>query len=291
MKDFLHHFLIPRESNNYRAKILHHKSIFCLILLLFISQFLISTTKSNFSNVLGITTDISSQELLLLTNQKRQENGLQPLTLNEQLSQAAALKGNDMFGKNYWSHNSPDGITPWFFIKRAGYNYVYAGENLARGFTSSTTVVEAWMASPSHKENVLSKNYKEIGFAVLKGKLLGEETTLVVEMFGNSSQSIAVNPENNMISTASSGYNLNIAGSKSQLANTFVNFKPLIDSKDFSLNISMLLLLVFIFILILDMIIAERRKIVRLVGHNIDHIFFLISILLVLVIFAKGIIL
>lgn len=137
---------------------------------------------------MGTSVDITSQELLLFTNQDRQKEGLSALTINNQLSQAAALKATDMFGKNYWAHNAPEGTTPWFFIKEAGYVYVYAGENLARGFNSSEDVVKAWMASPSHRENMLSKNYQDVGFAVVPGKLNGEDTVLVVEMFGGKGE-------------------------------------------------------------------------------------------------------
>jgi len=107
---------------------------------------------------LGFATDISIQALLKDTNDKRIENGLQPLTLNDQLNQAAAGKAADMFGNNYWAHISPSGKTPWDFILGANYQYVYAGENLAKDFQDSQGVVDAWMNSPSHKENLLNSN-------------------------------------------------------------------------------------------------------------------------------------
>lgn len=104
-----------------------------------------SYVRTNYPSVLGTYSNISQEALLSMTNQKRQEVGLSPLNLNGSLSQAAAGKASDMFTKDYWAHVSPDGTSPWVFIKASGYNYIYAGENLARGFTTPTDVVNAWM--------------------------------------------------------------------------------------------------------------------------------------------------
>lgn len=298
MKDFLHHLFIPHESNNHRSKLLHHKSLILIILFLLCGQLFLTAIKTNLPSILGISVDVSAQELLLLVNQKRQEQGLLPLTLNEQLSNAAFAKAKDMYGKNYWSHNSPDGTTPWYFIKNQGYNYTYAGENLARGFTTSKETIDAWMASPTHKENILSENYQDVGFAIMQGKLLGEETVLVVEMFGNTGRPIArqssekVNkslPETNPI-------NLKPAVLSSEktfpVQNVFSNLKinTIVDSFSLSKDIGIFLLSLFILVFSLDLIIIERKKIARLVGHNIDHIFFLTAILIFVILLSKGII-
>lgn len=194
MKYFLRHFFLPHHTNNHRAKILHHTSILSLIVVLLFGNFSLSQVERQFSDVLGITANISSDELLLHTNLKRQENGLPPLVLNGQLSQAAAGKAQDMITKNYWAHIAPDGLTPWAFINGAGYRYIHAGENLARGFTTSGDVVNAWMESPGHRDNILSKNYTEVGFAILSGTLTGEETVLVVEMLGSRTGTVASAP-------------------------------------------------------------------------------------------------
>ena len=90
-----------------------------------------------------------------------------------------------MLEKQYWDHFGPNGETPWQFIRASSYAYVYAGENLAKGFRTSEGVVEAWMASPTHRANIMSGNYKDIGVAVVEGELLGKQTILVVQMFGN----------------------------------------------------------------------------------------------------------
>jgi uncharacterized protein YkwD len=133
--------------------------------------------------VLGIAS-FSASEIISLTNAQRVQNGLGPLNYNGQLAAAAAAKAQDMFTVNYWAHNSPLGKTPWSFITGAGYKYVYAGENLARDFNDAGSVVGAWMNSPSHRENILDSNFKEIGVAVADGKLTGIDGILVVQMFG-----------------------------------------------------------------------------------------------------------
>ena len=186
MINFLHRLFLPREDNNYRSELLHHKTILWLILLFISAGLFTSFIKTNFPSVLGVSSNISNQELLILTNQQRQNNNLGPLTDNSELDQAAANKAADMFSKDYWAHNAPDGTTPWVFIKSTGYNYIYAGENLARGFNSASEVINAWMNSPEHRQNVLSPNYQNVGFAAATGKLSGEDTVLVVEMLGST---------------------------------------------------------------------------------------------------------
>src|SRR3990167_5113991 len=131
MRSFFHHLFFPHENNNFRAKLLHHKIIVFIIFVFVFSGFFLSTIRTNYPTILGVYADISIEKLLLLTNIEREKNGLSSLEINEKLSEAASHKANDMFEKDYWAHNSPDGKTPWFFIRGTGYNYVYAGENLA----------------------------------------------------------------------------------------------------------------------------------------------------------------
>lgn len=143
--------------------------------------------------ILGVAT-FSAQQIIDLTNAQRVQNGLGPLTYNGQLAAAAAAKAQDMFTVNYWAHNSPLGKTPWSFITGAGYRYVYAGENLARDFNDAGSVVNAWMNSPSHRENILDTNFKEIGVAVADGNLTGVDGILVVQMFGTPVAGVPTTP-------------------------------------------------------------------------------------------------
>jgi hypothetical protein len=88
-----------------------------------------------------------------------------------------------MFAKNYWSHDSPGGKTPWDFISASGYVYATAGENLAKDFDTSYGVVNGWMGSTGHRTNILNSSFKDTGIAVVNGVLQGSETTLVVALY------------------------------------------------------------------------------------------------------------
>jgi len=289
MRDFLAHLFIPKESNNHRAKILHHANLLLTIVFLFLTSFFIQTVKVKFPSVLGIQADISSDQLLFLTNKDRQDVGLGSLFLNDKLSQAASAKADDMFEYNYWAHNSPSGKTPWSFITSADYKYVYAGENLARGFTTAESVINAWMASPDHRANMLSANYRDVGFAVKLGKLNGEDTVLVVEEFGNLYMPIA-NSRTQDIAAAKDTSIPAIPMVQKNVQIQAVSKNPLISTSILSSNIYFMFVFIFIFALILDMIIVEKNKIMRFVGHNIDHILYLILILVLVGVWTKGII-
>ncbi len=131
-----------------------------------------------------VATNISVGDISTLSNQQRTSAGLAPLSYSAQLTSAAYSKANHMIALNYWSHNGPDGSTPWTFINASGYLYTSAGENLAKDYSSSSGVVNGWMASPGHRTNLMNASYKDVGYAVVNGNLLGSPTTLVVAMYG-----------------------------------------------------------------------------------------------------------
>ncbi|MEK7516851.1 MAG: CAP domain-containing protein [Patescibacteria group bacterium] len=119
------------------------------------------------------------------TNARRRENGLSPLAENAKLNAAAAAKVQDMFEKQYFEHVSPTGKDAGDLATEAGYQYILVGENLALGnFENDRALVDAWMASPGHRENILNNRYQEIGVAVAKGMFEGKSTWLAVQEFG-----------------------------------------------------------------------------------------------------------
>lgn len=314
MRDFLHHLLFPRESNNHRPKILHHDSLLITICLFLFSASLILSVQRAYPQVLGISSDISTGDLLTFTNQKRQENGLKPLSMNDQLTQAAQAKASHMFANNYWAHIAPDGTTPWYFIKSSGYEYLYAGENLARGFTTASSVVDAWMNSPTHRENLLSANYDDVGFAVQTGTLTGSDTILVVQELGRrygETQAVAQQPATQTVSptpvvvavvtvaptpttvpTATPTPVKPTPTPTTQLSEVAsVQNNPLVDSRSVTRTIAISLLSIFLVVLVIDAIIIERKQIARVVAHNVDHILFLTIIILIAIIIGRGLIL
>jgi len=139
--------------------------------------------------------EVVSSTLIELANQDRKSIGLLPLKENSILNQAALAKAEDMIKNDYFNHTSPSGITPWYWFKQNGYAYKAAGENLAIGFLDSAEVEKAWTESPSHRQNLLNSNFKEIGIAVVIGDFQGKETTIVVQLFGSPiAKPVAVNP-------------------------------------------------------------------------------------------------
>lgn len=122
--------------------------------------------------------------LIDLTNEEREGEDLRPLVRNSILDEAARLKAEDMAEYEYFSHDSPSGVTPWYWFERAGYHYAYAGENLAVHFSDSDEVVDAWMRSPGHRANIMHALYTEIGIGTAKGTYKGAPTIFVVQLFG-----------------------------------------------------------------------------------------------------------
>lgn len=127
---------------------------------------------------------VVSSVLVDLTNADRNNEGIHGLSVNPVLVEAAQAKANHMASNGYFSHNSPDGKTPWYWFGQAGYEFAYAGENLAVFFGDSEDVARAWMNSPSHRANILNSNFTEIGIATAEGYYQGSKTVFVVQMFG-----------------------------------------------------------------------------------------------------------
>ncbi len=283
------HLFIPGENNNFRAKALHPDFLTYYLLIAFFLTFAFKYTP--LSNVLGYATDITVEKLYQLTNQERRKNGLPELSYNEKLSQAAAKKAEDMFAKNYWAHYAPDGVTPWDFILKAGYQYEYAGENLAKNFLFSDGVVNAWMNSPTHKANILRKDYTEVGFAVVNGILNGEPTTLVVQMFGKPmSTALSQKLPSPVISPPPSSNEV-----KSPIGKGAILAKQSTSSKlnltSFSFNINFIFFTFLLLALGLDFYFAYRLRLFRISGKNLAHFIFISFIFLGLIIASRGAIL
>lgn len=322
MTNLLRHLFLPHHSNNHRARVLHIDALFLYAVALVFFQFAVSYIHEKYPNVLGYATDIHVEQLLADTNAKRQEAGLAPLQLNAELSQAAAAKASDMFAKGYWAHQSPDGKSPWDFIVGAGYHYTVAGENLAKNFNDSIGVVNAWMNSPSHRENILKPSYHDIGFAVVNGVLAGEETTLVVQMFGTQPGAIAGIP-NQIVkqveaktpaetSPAPAAYptvaptaapkpvvipNLaSTAPEQPQMPVLVAGFsdvfnKPIFDLSRVSRGIVYVFIGFMLGVFALDAWLVARHRIVRVTGHNLAHVVFLGTLLLSLTALVRGVVL
>ena len=277
---------------------LHIDALAAYVLLFSLFNFGLRSLHRSMPDILGYATDIHVEQLLVSTNARRQTQGLSLLTLNAKLSAAAAKKATDMFEKNYWAHNSPTGTTPWDFILGSGYRYTVAGENLAKNFTNSGGVVDAWMASPTHRDNILKPGYREIGFAVVNGVLNGEETTLVVQFFGASGEPLALAPiptkapqlvqKALAVEQAATAPAAPIAQTNPSTAFTGVTLRPAINIPTLTRDIVFVFAGVLMGVLILDAWVVSRRRIVRVAGHNIAHFLFLSAVVIAVSSVTRG---
>ncbi|MER7736225.1 CAP domain-containing protein [Streptomyces erythrochromogenes] len=104
--------------------------------------------------------------VLALVNQERAAAGCQAVTLNAKLTKAAQDHSADMAANSNMSHTGSDGSDPGARITRAGYAWSTYGENVAYGYSTPEKVMEGWMNSPGHRENILNCSFKEIGIGL-----------------------------------------------------------------------------------------------------------------------------
>lgn len=131
-----------------------------------------------------VLSDSDNLQILKYTNSERANSSILPLTSNSVLDDIASLRADDLFNYQYFEHESPDGKTASALAKQIGYDYLLIGENLALGtFGSDKGIVDAWMASPGHKANILNSKYQQLGVAVKDGMYKGEKMTMAVQIF------------------------------------------------------------------------------------------------------------
>ena len=273
-----HRWVLPHPDTHEKAHLLSFKAFAVYFLLFFLIEFVIRMTPLGQATVLGISS-ISVSDLIAETNQERVKAGLPPLEEDPRLNAAAAAKAQNMFEENYWAHYSPSGKDPWGFIQAAGYKFSYAGENLARNFETSPEVVDAWMASPTHKANIINTHYTQIGMAVAEGTINGEKTILVVQEFGRPSQDMlaALSDKNNSapvpspsLVVAADGVDHSaqvlVAGSESGPVD--FSLGPITISRTIGLTIIGLLVV----LIALDLYILRRRMVHRLASRHLPHL-------------------
>lgn len=263
----LAHFFLPHSQTHKKAHLISPEAIliYCLlIVLLQVSFNIFSFVKPG---VLGISSQVEKNEIIKLTNQERKKMSLPLLEENAVLDEAARKKAQNMFEEDYWAHYSPSGKDPWGFITGSGYKYSYAGENLARNFYESKEVVRAWMASPTHKDNIVNPSYEEIGIAVVEGTLKGERTTLVVQMFGSPVEGVANETPQPISITAAAASSQSLG--VSQIPG--INSKPF-DFYTTSKTLGLSLLFFLGSLIVLDMIVLKKRGVVRISSRHLPHL-------------------
>lgn len=290
LKKLLQHLFLPQESNNFKAKYLHHDFLTSLIAIMLIVNVGLKLLVKNYAtNILGISVNISTEALLNATNAERVKYGLNPFTLNNKLISAASDKAADVFAKNYWAHYAPDGTSPWYFFQKYDYRYLFAGENLAKDFDDSAAVVAAWMNSPTHRENILKPEYQDIGFAVVEGTLEDQPTVLVVQLFGKEEGTAiaeTVPPVAGVQQEAPAPVKIK---TKPQLQT--VTKKPLVNVLVLQKQLLFVILASLIVGLSLDLYFVEKQKIFRLSGKHYAHLMFTLLLILSIITTTAGAIL
>jgi hypothetical protein len=278
-----HHFFVPHERNNHRAILLQPSFIGIFIAIYLLNQSLIKYLSFTNPGVLGYSSEITTQKVIQQTNEQRQKLNLSPLKYNSVLSVSATKKGEDMFKNNYWAHNSPTGTTPWSFFKAEGYEYSIAGENLAKDFYDTDSMMSAWMNSPTHRDNIVNSKYQEVGIGVVNGVLNGVKTTIVIQHFGTPINPVAIvkdTPKAKEIIVDQNNSN------KQVLADS--NITPLVSPLEISKVVGSAMFLLIIVTLIIDGIVTLRRGTNRLTGSSAGHVGFLAIILMLLIFSRQG---
>lgn len=182
----LKQIFIAHHQNAYRPHLIRRHGLAFALMLVIGSHLVQNIQTSARPQVLGYATNITLSGLLSGTNSERSAAGKTSLDSNSKLNSAAQAKANHMIANDYWAHTSPDGVTPWYWFDWAGYDYTVAGENLAYGFETSSGVINGWMNSPAHKDNLLNNAYEEVGFGIANGSnYQGGPNTVVVAMYGD----------------------------------------------------------------------------------------------------------
>jgi uncharacterized protein YkwD len=285
VKSLVLHWFVPQESNNHKSNLLQPGIISILIAVYLLNQSLLSSLTFLRPGILGYSSEITLEKVLALTNLERSRQGIPELKFSPALSESARLKAQDMFSHNYWAHISPTGTNPWDFFRQANYSYTIAGENLAKDFYDTESMMKAWMKSPTHRANILQSKYREIGVGVANGVLNGVKTTLVVQHFGTPINSKADIPESSSISLIPPPVS---ASEQSIPALSRSDSASLISPLAISKTIGAIMFILIIGVLVIDGYLTLKRGTKRLSGSAAGHVSFLAIIFLLLLFTRQG---
>jgi hypothetical protein len=271
-----HLLFLPHPKNNHKAFLIQPGFLGLFIALYLLNQSFVRSFTMLRPGILGYSSEITVAKVFSLTNAERQHHNLSPLTYNSKLEASATKKAQDMFTKNYWAHTAPDGTSPWSFFKEADYQYIVAGENLARDFYDTESMVEAWMNSETHRKNIVNSRYQEIGVGVVNGVLGGIKTTLVVQHFASPAIAPATIAQDRQIlpATVESG----------PVIKPKFTLNPLLISKVFGGAIFIIILVV----LVVDAFVTLKNQTHRLSGSATSHLGFIAIIFLLLLFSRQG---
>jgi uncharacterized protein YkwD len=197
--DKLKDILFPNAGNNYKPLLLEPKRV------AFYSAFFIGVKAVVFMFAAALPLqafmmpDVLAEQrdkIYALVSELRAGRDKPELTPQEKLKISSQVKASDMAQNEYFSHTGPDGRDLKYFLKQAGYEYRFAGENLAMGFSDAESVVNAWIKSPLHYQNLIDADFSETGIGLDSGYYQGRETIFITQHFGQPLVALAAAPEN-----------------------------------------------------------------------------------------------
>jgi hypothetical protein len=300
----------PHHANKHRPRVIHGYAYFVYVIglgLWYVGFHALNTALGG--AVLGYASNITADQVVEQVNTSRAAVGLTPVKVDPMLTAAALAKAAYMLEKQFWAHTAPDGTEPWSFIRTAGYRYQVAGENLARDFDTTPAMHHAWLASKTHRENIMNPRYTDIGVAVVDGKLFGSETTLVVQMFGRpaataampslteaAQTSIVLGDQNAHTTTATlhtprpSWLPERVILGLSAWKVGELHAPPLLSPTHIFKAVVLALCVMVLFTLIYDMMLMGHVNAVRQVGKNAAHMLFFLTIVFLTIFFKAGLI-
>lgn len=118
--------------------------------------------------------EVAEREMFDNVNRERTSRGIRPLVLGSQtLIDVGRAHCEDMFRRGYFSHYTPEGLSPFDRMTNAGITFSFAGENLALA-PNNQLAMQGLMQSPGHRENILQPNFGHVGIGVIDGGIYGE---------------------------------------------------------------------------------------------------------------------
>lgn len=180
-------YFVPHEKNNYHPHVLHKKRVvFYGVLGLGMKVLVIA-----FALLVPLSAYMApdvlrdqAKKIVSLVNELRLQKGSRVLEVVPALTLSSQAKADDMAKNHYFSHTSPDGKTVASLELKYGYDYEFAGENLAMGFNSPKEVVDAWKKSATHYANLVDTDFNNTGIGVKSGEYDGVATAFVAMHFG-----------------------------------------------------------------------------------------------------------
>lgn len=288
------HLFSPHPANNHRPRLLEPSLLSVLAIVILLTNSGVRIFAQVRGGVLGYASDITVQDVLTQTNQRRLDAGLPALKPDDRLADAARRKAADMFTFNYWAHVNPqNNRQPWYFFDAVNYQYRYAGENLGRDFPTTAPLVQAWIDSPTHRDNLFSSRYLDTGIAVVNGNLQGVDTTLVVQLFGARQNPSAI-PQVSAATSNNQTPEVQTVGQsdslKPEVRQSKISNLPTLSPLDISKSIALSTLVLIAAVIIIDSFLVWRRRTRRLAGRNWAHLLFVTGLIILIAGLQRGII-